>query len=222
MNEVRAVLPSLEHLTMDDFERVYEPAEDTYLFCDALATDESSIVALRPAVCVEIGCGSGCVITYLGQLLKRHQLQSHLLATDVNHNALLATQATTRHNNVHVDLLQCDLVCPLLSRLHGSIDVLLFNPPYVPTDDDEVVGCDISAEWAGGRHGRRVIDRLLPQLQHILSRNGACYMVLVEENRPQQITRVLSQDNLYCEIICKRRAKNELLYIMKITRATHR
>lgn len=87
------------------------------MFCDALATDETNIVALRPAVCVEIGyycpslalfdltaiisCGSGCIITFLGQLLKRHELQSHLLATDVNRNALLATQATARHNNVH-------------------------------------------------------------------------------------------------------------------------
>ena len=43
-------------------------------------------------------------------------------------------------------------MCPLLSRLHGSIDVLLFNPPYVPTDDDEVLlagahPCDAFLRW---------------------------------------------------------------------------
>ena len=40
----------------------------------------------------------------------------------------------------------------------------------------------IQASWAGGRKGREVIDRFLPQVRHLLSPNGVLYLVTIEEN----------------------------------------
>ena len=42
---VCAVLPSLDHLHYTAFERVYEPAEDTFLLCDGLQQERASLVA---------------------------------------------------------------------------------------------------------------------------------------------------------------------------------
>jgi release factor glutamine methyltransferase len=42
--------------------------------------------------------------------------------------------------------------------------VQLFNPPYVPTPDEEVQRDGIARAWAGGHLGRRVTDRLLQQV----------------------------------------------------------
>lgn len=40
----------------------------------------------------------------------------------------------------------------------------VFNPPYVPTPDEEVQCQGISQAWAGGFQGRQVTDKILPKV----------------------------------------------------------
>lgn len=41
------------------------------------------------------------------------------------------------HFQVRLDAIQCDLLNPFLHRCRGAVDLLLFNPPYVETEDLE-------------------------------------------------------------------------------------
>lgn len=50
-----AKLPSLDHATLEDWENVYEPAEDTFLLCDALLADKDEILQSKPYLMLEIG-----------------------------------------------------------------------------------------------------------------------------------------------------------------------
>lgn len=66
-------------------------------------------------------------------------------------------------------------------------DVVLFNPPYVPTSlaelEDAIAQKDIiTAAWCGGPRGRVVLDRFMRRLPAVLSRRGFCYVVLIKEN----------------------------------------
>ena len=47
-------------------------------------------------------------------------------------------------------------MCAVERRLEGNVDLLLFNPPYVPTPSIEVGGTGIEAAWAGGEDGCEV------------------------------------------------------------------
>jgi hypothetical protein len=47
--------PQIGHLTSDDYEHIYEPAEDSFIFLDALEEDADDLRQLQPDVCVEIG-----------------------------------------------------------------------------------------------------------------------------------------------------------------------
>ncbi len=61
----------------------------------------------------------------------------------------------------------------------------------------------------------------ITDLQNLLSMNGICYLVLVQDNKPKEIARILSSEpfgNLKSEIISSRQAFNEKLMIMKIKR----
>jgi release factor glutamine methyltransferase len=212
-----AKMPNLNHLSTSDFERVYEPADDTFLLVDALAAERDLLVARKPALCVEIGCGSGAVITHLASLLP----DSAMLASDVNRWALLATAATASANSRRVSTVQADL---LSAFRPGSIDVLIFNPPYVPTPDEELAEAErtanISAAWAGGDRGRRVIDRLLPTLGAALAPCGIFYLLGVAENDPTEIAELLrDQHGFNSRLIAERRAQNERLFVMAFERS---
>lgn len=52
--------------------------------------------------------------------------------------------------------------CALVEEAWRNLQ--LFNPPYVPTPDDEISKGGIAAAWAGGARGRVIIDRLLVQV----------------------------------------------------------
>ena len=201
---------------------VYEPSDDTFLLCDALEQDRAELHALSPNVALEIGSGSGCVITFLGLLLKARgrggDSTTQCLATDINPIAVRMTAATARLNGVEVEVIQTRLVQGMLSSLERRVDVLVFNPPYVPTPDDEVGGTGIEASWAGGERGRVVIDEFLPLLPELLSERGRCYLVLVQDNEPADIARILGKLGLAAQIVLKRQAFNESLQIMRITR----
>ena len=60
------------------------------------------------------------------------------------------------------------LVQSLQGRLSHKVDVLIFNPPYVPTDELEATSAqeaqDISGAWAGGTDGMYLTNVLLKQV----------------------------------------------------------
>ncbi|QQK42462.1 Methyltransferase small [Penicillium digitatum] len=138
-------------------------------------------------------------------------------STDVNRNACIATRKTAMTaiqaeqqpspRSVHIASLTADLCAPLRP---GSVDVLLFNPPYVPTEDlprlpsaaenDPAVSeamsrsakfdndsYFLSLTYAGGADGMETTDRLLDAIPGVLSVRGVAYVLLCKQNRPEQV-----------------------------------
>lgn len=110
--------------------------------------------------------------------------------------ALDATRRTFRQNGLdEPELVHASLLGPLAARLRGKIDVLLFNPPYVPTEDaeqsfsqpDSGGNADIRSSWAGGRAGMLTTEQLLPLVPSLLAPGGRFYLVVVKENDPDGI-----------------------------------
>ncbi|ETW04417.1 hypothetical protein, variant 1 [Aphanomyces invadans] len=204
--------------TQDDLGDVYEPAEDTYLFLDALQDEKDFLVALHPRIMLELGPGSGVVGVFATNQLAAAGIDDIVLfAVDINEQATACTKNTASLNGVsRIEILRMDLLTQV--RLRQQVDVLLFNPPYVPTPSDEVGSIGIEAAWAGGKHGREVIDRVLPLVHDVLTPRGVFYMVVVAENKPNDIARIMLSQGFHMETIRSRKAFNESLSIVKFTR----
>lgn len=216
--------PDTSHVS---FANVYEPAEDSYLLLDALsAPSETAWLHARfahtphahtsPPLIVEIGPGSGVVLAFLAAhtatLLGRSDALT--LGIDLNPLACAATRATLARNAPAAHFLGAvngDLTAPLRGP---CVDLLVFNPPYVPSEPlppppqpDALLKAGPGAALSrhdvferdsrllalatdGGADGMEVTDRLLAQLPGVLHEGrGVAYVLLCAQNRPDEVKR---------------------------------
>jgi release factor glutamine methyltransferase len=212
--------PSTSHVC---FDRVYEPAEDSFLLLDTLSSaSESTFLSARFAqtatpLVLEVGVGSGVVLAFVAAnahaIFGRHDVLT--LGTDINSFACKAAARTVQlsltqteqagERSVFLDVVNGDLASAV--RPH-SIDVFIFNPPYVPAElPDFSRHVDYNAvphgqaktsfeqdsyllelSYAGGEDGMVVTNRMLEQIPGILTAGrGVAYVLLCAQNKPDVV-----------------------------------
>uniref|UniRef100_A0A8H7Y8Q5 Uncharacterized protein n=1 Tax=Psilocybe cubensis TaxID=181762 RepID=A0A8H7Y8Q5_PSICU len=112
---------------------------------------------------------------------------------------------------------------PFQQRLSRKIDVIIFNPPYVPTSEEEAMiaqsSRNIGGAWAGGSDGMLVTNVLLQRIEALLSPNGRFYLVALKQNDIPKILQTMEQRFQLCgEIVLQRRAGREHLFIIRFLR----
>ncbi|XP_022837111.1 hemK methyltransferase family member 2 [Spodoptera litura] len=203
--------PYQNHIDKADFDHVYEPAEDSFLLIDALEKDLEYLKKKNPTFCLEVGSGSGVVITAFGMAFP----QTFCLSTDINFKACVMSKQTAAYNKVKLDTCNMDLTSSFTDNV---FDVIIFNPPYVVTESEECGGCDITASWAGGTKGREITDRLINMIPKKLANNGVFYLLLIEENIPDEVVQIMSGYGYKSEVVLKRKVRNEQQLVFKFFR----
>ncbi|KAG0246916.1 HemK methyltransferase member 2 [Mortierella sp. GBA43] len=122
-------------------------------------------------------------------------------------------------SELSADVIETHFADGLLPRLEQQIDLLYFNPPYVLTPSEEVGSHSVVASWAGGIDGREVIDKFLPLVKNLLSPKGVFYLVVVNENKPDDIRDIMKKDGFDSSVVKTRLAGREKLLILKFVRA---
>lgn len=216
--------PDTSHVSFDN---VYEPAEDSFLLLDALSSaSESAYLSERfsiastpqPPLILEVGTGSGVVLAFVtgnaGAIMGRRDVLS--MGTDINSFACRATQETVRKatkppnskepfGGCYLGPLSASLTAPMRPK---SVDLLIFNPPYVPSEDvpvlpaasnyalfassrHEIFARDnslLALATDGGANGMEVTNLILEELPDVLHpHRGVAYVLLCAQNRPESI-----------------------------------
>ena len=143
-------------------ENVYIPAEDSYLLAENLEIKSGQSV-------LEIGTGSGIVAMYASKLTEK------VTATDINFDAITLAESNFKANNIdNIELLFGNLFEPVKNR---KFDVILFNTPYLPTEEGEVLDDTINYAFDGGLNGRKVIDLFLNEVKNHLYDGGIVQLI---------------------------------------------
>ena len=208
--------PDLSHFTRDDYHRIYEPDADSFLLLDALELKHKEIIEQNPLIVFEFGSGSGLATSFIA----KHFCASPSLffAIDINPHACRSTQRTFAKNHLNqkhsLNVVQCNLADPLIDRLSSQVDLILFNPPYVPTETSDVEEV-IDRTYAGGKDGIEVIEVAIGQASRLLSAQGVFYMIALEENNFDRLAQLADRVGMTSEIVLKRRTLIERLFVVQ-------
>jgi len=141
---------------------VYEPSDDSFLLAENLIINTGEKV-------LEIGTGSGIVAMYASKMT------DEIVATDINFNAIeLAEKNFASKGIENIQLLFGDLFEPVKNQ---KFDVILFNAPYLPTEECEILEDNLNYAFDGGLDGRKVIDKFLNEAKNHLNHNGRVQLI---------------------------------------------
>lgn len=139
-------------------ENVYEPSDDSFLLADAVLSEIKDYEQI-----LEVGCGSGIISAVI-----KANTKASVIGIDISPHAAKCA----KENGVEVirgDLLSC---------IKGRFDLIIFNPPYLPTEEGEREKGWINAALDGGYDGRKVIYRFLKDAGKCLVRGGKILMLV--------------------------------------------
>ncbi|MFE7483663.1 HemK2/MTQ2 family protein methyltransferase [Streptomyces sp. NPDC057552] len=166
---------------------VYAPQHDTHLLLRALARE-----TVRPGSdVIDLGTGSGLLAVAAARRGAR------VTAVDVARRAVLTARVNALLARQRVTVHRGDLTDPVPGRTY---DLVLSNPPYVPSPLGPPPRRGNSRAWDAGHDGRAVVDRICDAAPYLLRRGGALLMVHSDLTGTEATLRRLSRGGLWAEV----------------------
>ncbi|MDD1729049.1 MAG: methylase [Methanospirillum sp.] len=187
----------LMHFQIDQGQ-VYQPAEDTFLLLEAASQE----IQVHDRV-LEVGVGSGYISSHLRSLCR------FLVATDRNPHAAGMAYSSG------VPVVLTDLSAGLV----GPFDLILFNPPYLPTDPAERIDDWLELALDGGCTGRDVIARFLQEIPEVLAPKGRVLLLISSLTGMRETAQMIQVTGWnYCEVARDVVDGGEILQILRLER----
>ncbi|MFB6119687.1 MAG: HemK2/MTQ2 family protein methyltransferase [Halobacteriaceae archaeon] len=148
---------------------VYQPAEDSRLLAEVAVDrvhDDDTVL--------DVGTGSGYVAGRVAD-----ETSADVIAADVNPHACRAARERG------LQAVRADLVGPFRD---GAFDRVLFNPPYLPADEEAARDDWMEVALTGGESGRAVVDPFLDRVGRVLAPEGEVLLLVSTLTGVEEVT----------------------------------
>ena len=168
---------------------------------------ETEEMAMMVAACVEeegsvldLCTGSGAIAIAVKKELEKRGVAAKVTATDISDDALALAKENAEANDADILFIKSDL----FNRIRGRFDVIVTNPPYIPTADlenlqREVRDYEPKLALDGGEDGLDYYRRIAADAPKYLNRGGVLIME-VGIGEAQEIVRMF-RSNTYAMIV---------------------
>jgi len=150
-------------LELSILEHVYEPQEDSYLLARNIPKN------LKGKKVLDIGSGSGILSVICAKS------GGVVTAVDLFEKAIANTKLNAKLHGVNIDVLESDL----FEKIEGKFDFIVYNPAYIPVENEGIEG---EIAWVGGKNGRMHIDKFLKNFKPYLNKGGIVLMLVSSKN----------------------------------------
>ena len=146
---------------------IYQPSEDSYLMTNVLKERLPDLLEKNPKLkLLEIGSGSGIHLQTAKSsgVSKKNIYSSDINQDSIDHCSLLG------FNCIKSDLFE-------EFKEEEKFDLIIFNPPYLPEDKENLEPEDSKLATTGGKKGNEVIIRFLEQSKDHLNAFGKIFLI---------------------------------------------
>lgn len=193
---------------------VYSPSEDSWLLEKCILREY-----LVGKKCLDMGTGSG-----IQGVAMLNSGASEVVVADINPLALRESKKRIsrwiKNNKTrfvgHSKPLAHYKKSNLFSNIKEKFDFIVFNPPYVLSDEIKWVDLD------GGEKGRIVIDNFLPTVKKHLTKKGVLLLLVSSLNKPTEIKSFLKKQGFVVSVVGRKKLFFEELLVLRVVMDSHK
>jgi release factor glutamine methyltransferase len=190
-SEPLAYVQEVAHFYGNSFEvssDVLIPRPETEILVETAANYIRQSAAASGTI-IDVCSGCGCI----GLSLKVLFPKWHVVMCDISQDAVQIARRNAARCKVDVEVLQGDLLTPMVGR---KADVIVANPPYLSaveyeTLDHSVKNFEPKLALVGGQSGLEIYQRLSKGIPTIL-RSGGLYAVEIGSAQGEQVSKLLN------------------------------
>lgn len=187
---------------------VYNPSDDSFLLAKHVAGFSRGRV---------LDMGTGCGI----QALAAAEKADSVLAVDINAHAIECARKNAKACGLSnkIKFRKSDLFSDISPS--EKFDLIIFNPPYLPTSPEEKTRGPLDAAWNGGKDGRKVIDCFLKQFARHLAEDGSLLLLHCDLAGTGKTIKFLEKAGFSISILGEKSVPGELLSVLLATKQPH-
>lgn len=217
-----------------DFENVYTPSDDTFLLIDYFKEhvnekhfDGINVKDIKNIL--DLGTGTGIIAIYF-QLIKQILVNFNpkIFASDILEEALICAKLNEELNRIkkEITFIKSDLFNSFPFNLKSTFDIIIFNPPYLPSlnklnEKERKVNIDYS--WNGGKKGYEIFLKFIEQAKEFLNSSHKSYIYFINSSRTNlnDFNYILKQKGFENKILNKKHIFFEDIILNRLTLSKH-
>lgn len=174
---------------------IYQPAEDSEFLAKNVKKYAKGIV-------LDVGTGSGILAKTAKETAKK------VIGIDINQDAI----KYCKEKYPDIEFRKSDL----FSNIKEKFDLIVFNPPYLPMDEEDKKVFDPAL--FGGKYGWEIVEKFLIQAKFYLKPEGKILLLISSLTNQTKVEEILAREDYKFKQIDELKMDFERLYIYEIKR----